>query len=69
MAGETVFVFALIGVAGQYADVLWSKPDPQERATLVSTIKVRHHGFHDCIDSSDSVIELLEQMRRARYIP
>ncbi len=34
-----------------------------------STIKIRQAGFHDCLDSSDRMLELFDEMRRRRYIP
>ena len=60
---------SLVGLSWQYADVLWANPNAPPRPNLVSTIKARQHGFEDCTDSEDSVIELLEQMRAERYIP
>jgi len=60
---------ALIGLSWQYADVLWANPNASPRPNLVSTIKARQHGFADCVDSEDTVIELLERMRAERYLP
>jgi nucleoside-diphosphate-sugar epimerase len=60
---------SLVGLSWQYADVLWANPNALPRPNLVSTVKARQHGFVDCADSEDSVIELLEQMRAERYIP
>ena len=34
-----------------------------------STIKIRHAGFGDCVDSNDRLIELFAEMRQRRYIP
>lgn len=34
-----------------------------------STIRIRQAGFHDCLDSDDRLIELLEEMRARKYIP
>jgi hypothetical protein len=60
---------AFIGLSWQYADMIWANPRPPGLPVLLSTIKARQHGFADCIDSEESVIELLEQMRRERYLP
>jgi nucleoside-diphosphate-sugar epimerase len=34
-----------------------------------STIRIRRAGFHDCLDSDDRLIELLDEMRARKYIP
>lgn len=36
---------------------------------LVSTIKARRHGFHDCIDTEQMMIEWLEDYRRRGALP
>ncbi|VVE89649.1 SDR family oxidoreductase [Pandoraea bronchicola] len=36
---------------------------------VTSTIKARKHGFHDCIDSEEMYLEMLEDLRQQRYIP
>ncbi len=58
-----------IGLSWQYADALWSNPTAQERPALVSTIKLRQAGFPDCIDTEQSVLELLQGCRDAGYLP
>ena len=35
----------------------------------MSTIKARKAGFHDCVDTEDMFIELLQEMQERRYIP
>ena len=60
---------AWIGLSWQYADALWAQPQLPERPALVSTIALRQAGFGDCIDSERSCLELLEELRRLRYIP
>lgn len=36
---------------------------------ITSTIKARTHGFHDCLDSEEMYLEMLEDLRQQRYIP
>ncbi len=54
----------------QYADFLFAshakKPPPP---VLVSTIKLRQAGFADCIDTVQMLRELVDDMRRRRYLP
>ncbi|MCE2389920.1 MAG: SDR family oxidoreductase [Proteobacteria bacterium] len=59
----------LIGLSWQYADMIWANPRPAPGVTLVSSIKLRQAGFADCVDSEDAFLELLEEMRRERYLP
>ena len=64
---------ALPGVLGQshiYVDLLLgariaAKPAP----VLLSTIKLRQAGFHDCIDSQVSVMRWLERMSALKLLP
>lgn len=53
----------------QYADFLFAsharKPPPP---VLVSTIKLRQAGFTDCIDTVQMLRELIDDMRRRRYL-
>lgn len=41
------------------------RPNPHH----MSTIKARKHGFLDCIDTEDMMIELLQEMQDRRYLP
>ena len=40
-----------------------------ERDLISSTIKIRQAGFHDCLDSEESLLGWFEEMRKARLIP
>ena len=60
---------ALIGLSWQYADMIWANPVSADRPGLVSSIKLREHGFSDCVDSEDALIELFEAMQAHRYLP
>ena len=59
----------LVGLSWQYADMIWANPVAAGRPTLVSGIKLREHGFADCADSEDSLIELFEIMQGRGYLP
>ncbi len=54
----------------QYADFIFAaharKPPPP---VLVSTVKLRQAGFADCIDTVQMLRELVQDMRRRRYVP
>jgi len=60
---------ALIGLSWQYADMIWANPVSSDRPGLVSSIKIREHGFEGCADSEDALIELFEAMQVQRYLP
>jgi len=60
---------ALIGLSWQYADMIWANPISSDRPGLVSSIKIRQHGFQDCVDSEDALIELFEAMQDQGYLP
>ncbi len=34
-----------------------------------STVKIRHAGFDECLDSEDRLFELFDELQRRRYIP
>lgn len=58
----------LVGSSWQFADFNFAagkNPAP----VVVSSIKLRQHGFQDCIDSEDMLIELLEQYQTEGILP
>jgi nucleoside-diphosphate-sugar epimerase len=58
----------LAGQSWQFADFMFAagkNPAP----VVVSTIKLRQHGFQDCIDTEDMLIELLEQYQAEGILP
>lgn len=58
----------LVGPSWQFADFNFAagkNPAP----VVVSTIKLRQHGFQDCIDTEDMLIELLEQYQDEGILP
>jgi hypothetical protein len=59
-----------VGQSYVYADLLFgfgrtTVPLPQ----LVSTIKIRHAGFTDCVDSEADLAAWFERLRDRRLIP
>jgi nucleoside-diphosphate-sugar epimerase len=61
---------AFVGQSFVYADLLFGfgrerVPLPQ----LVSTIKIRHAGFTDCLDSEDDLAAWFDRMRARRLLP
>jgi nucleoside-diphosphate-sugar epimerase len=59
----------LVGLSWQYADATWASRRPFPVPPLVSTIKLRQFGFHDCIDSQQCIVEHLGIMREIGYLP
>ncbi|MCH2173868.1 SDR family oxidoreductase [Myxococcota bacterium] len=59
----------LIGLSWQYADLIWANSSAPARPGLLSSIKIRRSGFHDCMDSEDALLELLERMQSQGYLP
>ena len=52
----------------RFADFLFGygqRPNPHH----MSTIKIRQHGFNDCVDTEESMLELLRQMQKEKIIP
>ena len=58
----------LVGPSWQFADFNFAagkNPAP----VIVSTIKLRQAGFHDCIDTEDMLVELLELYQTEGILP
>ena len=58
----------LVGPSWQFADFNFAagkNPAP----VVVSTIKLRQAGFHDCIDTEDMLVELLELYQTEGILP
>ena len=54
--------------AWSFADFLFGygqRPNPHH----MSTIKIRQHGFQDCVDTEELVLELLKEMQERRILP
>lgn len=59
----------LLGVSAQYADATWASRRPFPVPPLVSTIKLRQHGFGACIDTEECIAQHLQAMQALRYLP
>jgi nucleoside-diphosphate-sugar epimerase len=59
----------LIGLSWQYAEATWASRRPFPVPPLVSTIKLRQFGFHDCIDSQQCIVDHLSAMQTLGYLP
>lgn len=59
----------LLGLSWQYADATWASRRPFPVPPLVSTVKLRQFGFHDCIDTEECIVQHLHAMRAQRYLP
>lgn len=57
----------LIGSSWQFADFAFSRPG--QTSSLLSTIRIRQAGFHDCIDSAEMLDQWLERLQRERVLP
>ena len=58
----------LIGASWQFADAVFgyggSPPD-----TVVSTVKARQFGFHECVDTEEMFVRQLSELQAARILP
>ncbi|MCB8882604.1 SDR family oxidoreductase [Acidisoma cellulosilytica] len=52
-----------------FMDYLLRQGSTVPRHSLVSTIKARQHGFHDCVDTEAMFDEILGQLQDARVLP
>ena len=41
----------------------------RNRLSILSTIKLRKHGFHECEDSEDMIVRQLKDMQAAKVLP
>jgi hypothetical protein len=64
---RTYSLEALIGSSWQFADFAFSRPN--QTASMLSTIKIRQAGFHDCMDSADMLDQWLERLQGERVLP
>jgi hypothetical protein len=65
---------AFVGESFYFADALFGyRPEGSaasaDRPWLVSTVKVRQAGFHDCIDSADMMQKWIRQFQQHRLLP
>lgn len=58
----------LVGASWQFADAVFGYGGGA-RSTLLSTIKIREHGFHACVDSATMFARQFDAMRALRWLP
>ena len=59
-----------VGESAELADyILAYGAEESPPPVLVSTIKARQHGFHDCIDTEDMLRKWIARYREARLLP
>jgi len=57
----------LVGSSWQFADAVLGAGGGQ--STLLSTIKIRQHGFGECIDTESMLLGYFRQLQRLRLLP
>ena len=60
---------AFVGASWVYADLLFGTLGARPLPALLSTVKVRHAGFGDCIDTEDMFTEWLARLQVRRLVP
>ena len=59
----------LIGSSWQFTDRALAHGLARSADSVLSPIKLRQHGFADCMDTEDSLHEWLERMQVERLLP
>jgi nucleoside-diphosphate-sugar epimerase len=59
----------LIGASWHLASFAWANPATPGKPSLISTIKIRQAGWHDCLATEQNIIDLLQRMRDQNYLP
>ena len=57
----------LLGSSWQFADAVFGYA--AAATTLLSTVKIRQHGFADCVDSSEMFARYFQRLRDERWLP
>ena len=60
---------AFVGESFYLADFVFNTGAKHEGVTLVSTIKARQHGFHDCIDTEDMLRKWFRRFQELKLLP
>ena len=53
----------------QFMDFVFRHGSMAPHHSLLSTVKARQHGFHDCIDTEDMYRELFGEMKARKWLP
>jgi nucleoside-diphosphate-sugar epimerase len=62
-------VHAFVGESFYLADFVFNTRGSHEGVMLVSTIKARQHGFHDCIDTEDMLRKWFRRFQELKLLP
>jgi len=61
---------AFVGGSWAYADILFGAAGRAPTVpALLSTVKIRQAGFHDCVDTEDMLCEWLREFQRRNLLP
>jgi nucleoside-diphosphate-sugar epimerase len=60
---------AFVGTSWVYADLLFGTLGARPLPALLSTVKIRHAGFGDCIDTEDMFRQWLARLQERRLLP
>jgi hypothetical protein len=59
-----------VGLSFQYADRNFAQGDKLASVpALVSTVKARHAGFHDCVDTEEMFARLIRRFQELKWLP
>jgi nucleoside-diphosphate-sugar epimerase len=58
-----------IAPSWQFMDFVFRHGSTTPHHSLLSTIKARQHGFHDCIDTETMLVTQFEEMKARRWLP
>jgi hypothetical protein len=59
----------LVGSSWQFADRVFAHGLEHPADSVLSGLKLRQHGFADCIDTEDALIYWLDRMQAEGWIP
>jgi nucleoside-diphosphate-sugar epimerase len=62
-------VHAFVGESFYLADFVFNTGAKHEGVMLVSTIKARQHGFHNCIDTEDMLRKWFRRFQQLKLLP
>ena len=60
---------AFVGSSWTYADILFGARGARALPALLSTVKIRHAGFADCIDTEDMLRDWFTRLQHRRLLP
>jgi hypothetical protein len=60
---------AFVGESFYLTDFTFNTGSKHEGVMLVSTIKARQHGFHDCMDTEDMLRKWFRRFQELKLLP